>query len=51
MVVRFLGKICSKTVSYGFDSIQCKKCDIFVHSQCNGLNKQTFENSNKDKSN
>ena len=51
MVVRFPCKICNKTVSYGSDSIQCDKCDIWVHRQCNGLNKQTFEYLKKDKSN
>ena len=50
MVVRFPCKICNKTVSYGSDSIQCDKCDIWVHRQCNGLNKQTFEYLKKDKS-
>ena len=51
MVVRFPCKICNKTVSYGSDSIQCDKCEIWVHRQCNGLNKQTFEYLKKDKSN
>ena len=51
MVVHFPCKICNKTVSYGSDSIQCDKCDIWVHRQCNGLNKQTFEYLKKDKSN
>ena len=50
MVVRFPCKICNKTVSYGSDSIQCDKCDIWVHRQCNGLNKQTFEYLEKHKS-
>ena len=50
MVVRFPCKICNKTVSYGSDSIQCDECEIWVHRQCNGLNKQTFEYLKKDKS-
>ena len=50
MVVRFPCKICHKTDSYGSDSIQCDKCDIWVHKQCNGLNKQAFEYLKKDKS-
>ena len=50
MVVHFPCNICNKTVSYGSDSIQCDKCDIWVHRQCNGLNKQTFEYLKKDKS-
>ena len=50
MIVRFPCKICNKKVSYGSDSIQCDKCDIWVHRQCNGLNKQTFEYLKKDKS-
>ena len=50
MVVHFPYKICNKTISYGSDSIQCDKCDIWVHRQCNGLNKQTFEYLKKDKS-
>ena len=50
MVVRFPCEICNKTVSYGSDSIQCDKCEIWVHKQCNGLNKQTFEYLRKDKS-
>ena len=50
MVIRFSCKICNKTDSYGSDSIQCDKCNIWVHRQCNGLNKQTFEYFEKDKS-
>ena len=50
MVVCFPCKIYNKTVSYGSDSIQCEKCDIWVHRQCNVLKKQTFEYLKKDKS-
>ena len=50
MVVRSPCKICNKTVSYSSDSIQCGKYGIWVHGQCNGLNKQIFEYLKKDKS-
>ena len=50
MVVCFPCKICNKTVSHGSDSIQCDKCNIWVHRQCNGLSKQTFEYLKRDKS-
>ena len=50
MVVRFLCKMCNKTVSCGSDSIQCDKSDIWVDRQCHGLNKQTFEYLKKDNS-
>ena len=50
MVVRLPYKICRKIASYGSDSIQSDKCDIWVHRQYNGLNKQSFEYLKKDKS-
>ena len=48
--MRFSCKIYNKTESYGSDSVLCDKCNIWVHRQCNGLNKQTFEYFKKDKS-
>ena len=32
------------------DSIQCDKCDIWVHRKCNKINKQTYEYLKQDKS-
>ena len=47
MVIRFPCKVCNKTSFYGSDSIQCSKCDIWLHRKCNGLNKQVFEHLKK----
>ena len=49
MVVNFPCKICCKPVAKNHDSIQCDKCDTWVHRNCNKINKQTYRLLQKDK--
>ena len=39
MVVNFPCKVYCKPVSKNHDSIQCNKCNIWVHRNCNKTNK------------
>ena len=50
MVIRYPCKICCQPVANNSDSIQCDKCDIWVHRKCNKINKQTYEYLKQDKS-
>ena len=50
MVVDFPCKMCCKPVAKNHDSIQCDKCDTWVHRNCNKINKQTYRLLQKDKS-
>ena len=49
MVVNFPCKTCCKPVAKNHDSIQCDKCDTWVHRNCNKINKQTYRLLQKDK--
>ena len=49
MVVNFPCKICCKPVAKNHESIQCDKCDTWVHRNCNKINKQTYKLLQKDK--
>ena len=50
MVVNFSWKIFCKPVAKNHDSIQCDKCDTWVHRNCNKIYKQTYRPLKKDKS-
>ena len=50
MVIRYPCKICYQHVANNSDSIQCDKCDIWVHHKCSKINKQTDEYLKQDKS-
>ena len=39
---QFPCRICTKQVNKNQQSIQCDKCDFWVHAKCNKINKQTF---------
>ena len=43
MVVKFPCKICNQPVAKNHQSIQCDTCDIWVHRECNKINKQTYK--------
>ena len=38
MVVQFPCKICCCPVAKSLDSIQCNKCNVWVHRECNKIN-------------
>ena len=44
-------KICQKSIAVNHDSIQYDRCDIWVHTKCNKINKQTYKLLKEDKSN
>ena len=48
MVVQFPCKICCRPVAKNRDSIQCDKCSMWVHRECNKINKQTYKLLQKD---
>ena len=50
MVTQFPCKICCKPVATNHKSIKCDKCDIWIHTECNRINKQTYEMLKKDSS-
>ena len=50
MVIHYPCKICCQPVANNSDSIQCNKCDIWVHRKCSKINKQTYEYLKQDKS-
>ena len=50
MVTQFPSKICCKPVATNHKSIKCDKCDIWIHIECNQINKQTYEILKKDNS-
>ena len=50
MVTQFPCKICCKPVATTHKSIKCNKCDIWIHIECNRINKQTYEMLKKDNS-
>ena len=50
MVIRYPCKISCQHVANNSDSIQCNKCDIWVHRKCSKINKQTYEYLKQDKS-
>ena len=50
MVTQFPCKICCKPVATTHKSIKCDKCDIWIHIECNRINKQTYEMLKKDNS-
>ena len=49
IVVNFPCKICCKPAAKNRDSIQCDKCDTWVHRNCNKINKQTYRLLQKDR--
>ena len=51
MVVKYSCKILKKPVAVNHNSIQCDRCDIWVHTNCNKINKQTYKLLQKDISN
>ena len=50
MVIQFTCKICSKPVANTHKAIKYDKCDIWIHIECNRINKQTYEMLQKDNS-
>ena len=50
MLTQFPCKICCKSVATNHKSIKCDKCDIWIHIECNRINKQTYEMLKKDNS-
>ena len=50
MVIYYPCKICCQPDASNSDSIQCDKCDIWVHHKCNKMNKRTYEYLKQDKS-
>ena len=50
MVIQFPCGICSKAVANNHQAIKCDKCNLWIHSKCNKINKQTYNYLKSDSS-
>ena len=47
VVIHYPCRICRQPLSSNSNSLECFKCDIWVHQKCNEINKQIYEYEDK----